>query len=329
MGVPTRFNRAMDRISSAASPPQRFYTPTTERRAANGRGRESRPRHGASTSNARASPHESRRVSGSSGDFDIGADTGTGDNTVVLTSSSGGIGLSALAAMLAWELRMRKLTAAVVDADFRAGGLDVLLGIENEEGLRFGGLDAPLGRIEAESLNRRLPKWEGIGVLAFDPWNGDVPDWWEIQAAICALGEANDVVVVDGADGGVLDMVPGLTDSKRIVVAELSVLGVARAKAHIAQLESCEGGGSVEPSRTDRILAVVGVQPRGARGNAGCLSVLEASDYLSCEVIGPIRPDRKLQRDLLEGLGIQRIGTGSAACVRLAADRVEAWMGER
>ncbi|MFT9278943.1 MAG: hypothetical protein ABF532_11085 [Bifidobacterium sp.] len=335
----------MDRTRSAASPPQRFYAPAAERHAIAGRGRDSRPRHGSAPPNARAAPQGFPSASdshGSHGSASTGTDTGAdaadfGGNVIVLTSPSGGIGLSVLAAMLAWELHSRELSGALVDADFRAGGLDVLLGLESEEGLRFGGLDAPLGRIEGEALSRRLPQWEGIGVLAFDPWDGDAPNWWEIQAAIRALAEANDVVVVDAADGGALDTVPGLSDSRQIVAIELSVLGVARAKAHMARFAARDGvaagdgvsaGKSGGTSESGSALAVVGIRPRGVRGNAGCLSVQEASDYLSYEVVGPLRFDRKLQRDLLEGLGIRRIGAGSASCVRQVADQIEAWMKE-
>jgi septum formation inhibitor-activating ATPase MinD len=244
-------------------------------------------------------------------------------NVVVLTSPSGGIGLSVFGAMLAWELRLRGMASVMVDADFRAGGLDVLLGIEGEEGSRFGAVDAPLGVVDGESLNRDLPRWEDVGVLAFDPWNSSAPEWWETQAAIRALAEVNDVVVVDAADGAVLDVVPSLARSHHVMAIELSVLGLARAKAHMARIEALDTGGRNAVVRKDSLL-VVGMQPHDLRGGVGSLSVHEAAEYLSCEVIGPIRSSKRLQRSLLDGAGIRRLGMGSAGSVRLLAERIKA-----
>ncbi|MCI1219094.1 MAG: cobalamin biosynthesis protein CobQ [Bifidobacterium sp.] len=274
------------------------------------------------------------------------------DNVIVLTSPIGGIGLSIFGAMLSWELRRREKTCAMVDADLHAGGLDVLLGIEGNEGLRFGSLDAPLGIVDGKSLDRDLPRWEDVGILACNPWNGNMPDWWEVQAAICALAEVNDVVVVDAADGAILDAVPALAQAWHVMAVELSVLGLGRAKAHMERFgmrgaADCEGAGRnddgtskvvhsiagqrvVNRNTMDRKewLSIVGMRPHGLRGAAGSLSVDEAADYLSCDVIGPVRSSRRLRRSVLEGAGIQRIGRGSAGCVRLLAGRIEALLAQ-
>ena len=76
----------------------------------------------------------------------------------------GGAGTSVFAAMVAWRLAQRKLQCALVDCDFAAGGIDVLLGIENEPGLRFQTVDIPLGKTEGAALNGELPQWERVGV---------------------------------------------------------------------------------------------------------------------------------------------------------------------
>ena len=41
-----------------------------------------------------------------------------------------------------------------------------------------------------------------LRVLPYDPWSARQPDWWEVQAAIRALAETNDVVIVDAGQGG-------------------------------------------------------------------------------------------------------------------------------
>ena len=69
-------------------------------------------------------------VSSVDGNQSIGTLTHAGcRNTVVFSSASGGAGTSVFAAMVAWRLAQRKLQCALVDCDFAAGGIDVLLGI--------------------------------------------------------------------------------------------------------------------------------------------------------------------------------------------------------
>ena len=71
--------------------------------------------------------------------------------------------------MLALTLTERGQSCVLVDADFVAGCLDLLLGLEREPGLRFSQIDAPLGRIEGAALRHELIDWEGIRVLPCDP----------------------------------------------------------------------------------------------------------------------------------------------------------------
>lgn len=157
---------------------------------------------------------------------------------VLFLSATGGVGLSSLCALTALTLHGNGTQAVLVDADFDAGGLDVLLGLENNKGLRFGGLNAPLGRIDGEVLLRRLPSWEGVPVFAYDSWNSEVPEWWQVQAAMEALAQSVDTVLIDAAHGRVLEMVPYLRRAPVVLVAELSVLGLARARTLLGRLSA-------------------------------------------------------------------------------------------
>lgn len=265
---------------------------------------------------------------------------------VTFVSASGGVGLSVTCAFAALELQRRGRRCALVDADFEAGGLDVLLGMENDRGLRFSTLKAPLGRIDGNALCRQLPKWQGIPILAYDRCNGAKSQWWEVAAAVEALAAEVDVVLIDASRGRAFEDVPQLIASSKVVVAELSVLGLARAKA---LLSSRIGGGPAAPwfenARKDQeayerdarndgatdlhfdtepdrkgALAVVGVMPRGIYRGRGAVGVDEASDYLGREVLGPVSMDPKAVSDALEGLGL-RIGskTSKKAFARLAS----------
>lgn len=91
-------------------------------------------------------------------------------------------------------------------------------------------------------MNHELMMWEGVRVLPYDPWSARQPDWWEVQAAIRALAETNDVVIVDAGQGGLIETVPDLRSGMQVIAAELSVMGLARAKSHRSRLDSwgCE-----------------------------------------------------------------------------------------
>ncbi|WEV63746.1 hypothetical protein [Bifidobacterium sp. ESL0732] len=268
-------------------------------------------------------------------------------HTVVFLSASGGVGLSALCSLTALQLKDQGRRTALVDADFSAGGLDILLGLENDKGLRFGTLNAPLGKIDGDVLCKRLPHWEGIPVLAFDSWNSEIPEWWEVQAVLAAFQRSAeiDLVLVDGSGGRVVDMVPGLRHTSVVVVAELSVLGLARAKTLLQRLSSgcmsptdrgdshrfddfldSSGSSASLPAQsqsdnfakdseigyrgsgsceTPQLAAIVGIEPRGTSRQRGVVGVNEASEYLGHQVLGPICPNNARISDSLEGLGLK------------------------
>ncbi|MBT1162003.1 hypothetical protein [Bifidobacterium sp. SO1] len=247
-------------------------------------------------------------------------------NIVVCTAASGGIGLSALAAIVSRRLAERELPCALVDVDFGAGGIDVLLGIEGESGTRFESLDAPLGQIDGKALGRDLPVWNGVHVLASNPWNGAAPDWWQTQAAIRALADTNRAVVVDAGRGELIDTMPELGAAAQLVLAELSVLGLARAKRHIrrlqqgANIEADDARGERDVGR--RRMMVVGAQPHGTSRLADAVSLDDAEEYLGVPVAGCVRANPKLCSDVLSGLGIGALNRSG----RRVADGICDWI---
>ena len=257
-------------------------------------------------------------VSSVDGNQSIGTLTHAGcRNTVVFSSASGGAGTSVFAAMVAWRLAQRKLQCALVDCDFAAGGIDVLLGIENEPGLRFQTVDIPLGKTEGAALNGELPQWERVGVLASQPWNGSDPEPWTVSAVLEALAQANDVVVVDIGAPSALHSLPTLRQCRQVVLAELTVLGLARARAARAMM--------IRQGESRPIM--VGVVPRGLSRRGGVVDAHEASEYLHEELAGVVAPDRGLHGDVLEGLGIRAIGKSSRKAVDAVVGAIETGLG--
>ena len=238
---------------------------------------------------------------------------------VCCSSASGGIGLSTLCAMIARHAASQGASCALIDADFHAGGIDVLLGLENEPGLRFGDVEAPLGRIEGTALERGLPHWDGVSVLAHHPWEGDEPQVWEVQAVLQALNHVHDIVVMDCAQGYVWRMLPELRQAVHLVAVELSVLGIARAGAHIKGLMEIDETGVREP----RAVMVVGFSPyRSGHRHAPVVSIEEVEDYLGLPVIATVHYDQGLAHDLLEGLGITSIPKSSRDAVEAVIERL-------
>ncbi|WP_239512507.1 cobyric acid synthase [Bifidobacterium aerophilum] len=308
-------------IATTSTAPQRYYTPPAEDRT-------SPPR--TAVSGAYAQP--ARQASYGRGQppglaAGIAIET-VCHNIVVCSAASGGIGLSTFAAGVARRMAERDLSCALIDVDFAAGGLDVLLGVESEPGMRFNTIDAPLGRLDGEALNRELPVWDDVRVLPGNPWNGGMPDWWQTQAAVRALAEANRVVVVDAGRGELLDTMQDLGSAAHIVLVELSVLGLARAKRHIGDLERLSG---VAARSSERVadgafpLLLVGAEPRGTVRRIGIVSEDEASEYLSRPISGRIRAHPRLCADILSGLGIR---TMTRANLRVIDDVCD-WIDRR
>lgn len=239
-------------------------------------------------------------------------------HVITLSSANGGIGTSVYASLLARRVAQSQYSCALIDADMRDGGagLDVLLGLEHNPGKRWQDIEAPLGFIEGKALQQELLQWESVYVLPYDSWQGTHPQLWEMNAVIVALGASCDVLVVDGAQGGVLQEIDSLKDALHIVLVELSVLGLARAKAHIAWLNSANCVPSMQPKTAKSTrhsehgsnnIVVLGVRPCAARRNRGVVPLEEAAQFLHEDILGIIRPDSRLNSDLMDGLGIRSI----------------------
>lgn len=238
------------------------------------------------------------------------------NNVVAVESAVSGVGVSTLASLVARNLAQSGVTCALVDADLQGGGLDVLLGIENEDGTRFGDINAPLGSVNGKALLREMPAWDGVPVLSCDPWKSSNPQSWDVRACIQALSQVRDVVIVDAAQRIGLQEVSELDQCARIVVVELTVLGLARAKT---MLRSSMQERSKLTEDTNRIL-VVGAEPRGTLRKRGITEIGEAESYLECGIAAVMQPDAHLCSEQLEGLGLRNPNKSTAKAIRTCVD---------
>jgi secretion/DNA translocation related CpaE-like protein len=142
---------------------------------------------------------------------------------VAVGGSCGGAGASTVATALAVAAAPGVL---LVDGDAGGGGLDLLLGAERAEGLRWPELTGLRGRVAGEALLAALPEAEGVHVLAAAR-SGSAPIPVEALEAVVRAGGADGwPVVVDLPRGE-----PALAEAV-LAEADLTVLVVpARLRA--------------------------------------------------------------------------------------------------
>ena len=107
--------------------------------------------------------------------------------TIAVLGCCGGVGASTFAAVLAWVAG-----GVLVDLDPVAGGVDVLLGIEQVPGARWSGLRLGGGHLDPELLATGLPRWRGVRVLAADTGPAE-----EAVGAVCGAASELAPVTLD------------------------------------------------------------------------------------------------------------------------------------
>ncbi|MCD9199639.1 septum site-determining protein Ssd [Aeromicrobium wangtongii] len=215
---------------------------------------------------------------------------GTGEACVVsVVGGAGGAGASTLTAALGLAARRRHLRPLVVDADPLGGGLDLVLGAERAEGVRWEDFGATRGRLDAASLADVLPARDGVSHLA---WAREgprrLPQSW--SAVLSAAVRAYDLVAVD---------VPRHLDDAGIEIIGRSVLTLVVVPEEIAAVAAAR-----------HLLAAV---RRGAPA-VGLVSVRRPSgigptavaDALELPVLARVRPDRRVRGAVDRGHGPRR-----------------------
>ena len=134
------------------------------------------------------------------------------------------------------------------------------------------------------------------------------------------------MVVVDMGQWNGLQDLTELRKAIRITVVELTVLGLARAKAN---LRAHYGSIGEHDAATQEREFLVGVQPRGTVRDHGTTAIEEAAEYLDCDITAVIKPDAKLCSELLEGLGLRTPNRTNAKAIATLADLIQEALGEK
>ena len=206
-----------------------------------------------------------------------------------VVGGSGGAGASVLATALALTARRAGHDVVLVDLDPGSGGLDLVLGAEDEPGVRWCDLASVSGLLVPEALRGALPSAHGVDVLSVDRSGTDAIPVDSVPVVVDSAIASYDVVVLDlpRSRPDVLDAVVPRCDVV-LLVATPDVRGAAASLRPATALRE----------RTDLRL-VVRHGPR--RGHA--LDPDDLATWLGLEVAAELAHDPRLEDAL--GLGDQ------------------------
>jgi secretion/DNA translocation related CpaE-like protein len=226
---------------------------------------------------------------------------------LAILGGRGGAGASVLATALAVTARKAGLDTLLIDGDPLGGGVDLVLGWERMQGLRWPELVDARGRVNPPALVGALPGDGSLAVLSFDRSDLDSVPIEAMAATLDAGRRGRDLVVVDvsrGFDDASLLALTAADHGYLVVPAELRACAAARRVARIASAHC--------PSLA---LVVRGPAPSG-------IEPAEMATTLGLPLAGSFRSEPRLMRALENGEPPASAGRGPLAdlCRSLLAD---------
>ncbi|WP_291314344.1 septum site-determining protein Ssd [Corynebacterium sp. UBA2622] len=177
-------------------------------------------------------PAQSAELLRAVGALNVTEPPGGGGGVIAVVGAAGGVGASTLGASIS-RVAGRDLEPTLIDAHRYSGGLDLLLGIEDEPGARWGEIVLGEGAVDRADVRRALPATrDGIAVLTYprttisDPYSVDKPAVERLVTAVAGGGLA----VVDAP----VALLPARCDLA-VVVTPSEVRGAAAATRIVAE----------------------------------------------------------------------------------------------
>lgn len=224
---------------------------------------------------------------------------GHGEACIVsVMGGCGGAGATTVASALVVAAARRGLSAFLLDADPIGGGIDLVLGHERVEGMRWRDLDSAHGRVSGDSLRQALPSHAGVSTVSWDRGDPLDADPATVHAVLSAASRTFDLVSVD---------LPRYFNPLTEDIVARSVLTVLLVPEEVHALSAA---GRV----LDRLQRHSGNIALLTCARAGGLGAAVVGETLGLPVLGRFKHDRRLGTALDDGLGPGRSRTLRTGC---------------
>lgn len=205
---------------------------------------------------------------------------------VSVIGGAGGAGASTLTAALALAASRRGLRSLAVDADPGGGGMELLMGGERAEGLRWDDFAHTRGRVDTGSLVEVLPQHRGVSTLSWSrDERGGLPEAW--PGVFSAAVRGFDLLAVDvprHVDQGTAEMLGRSVLTLLVVPEEIGAVAAARGVLAAAR-------------HSAPAVALISVARRGGIGPEA------VSEVLGLPVLSRLRHDRRVRAAIDRGHG--------------------------
>ena len=219
---------------------------------------------------------------------------------VGVVAGRGGAGASTLAATIARHLARRTATV-LVDLDRASAGIDVLLGLEAADGVRWPDLADARGEVSGADVLALLPRWGSCAVLSADRARPGAPEPAVVADVLHALTAEAGALVLDLDRAAVVagESLVGACDAVLVVAPRdlRTVAGVLAMRPHLG-----------EPD-VPTWLVVRGPAPGG-------LGSTELSDAVDLPILVSLSTDRTLVAALERG-GVPEAGRTARSAARV------------
>ncbi|MEU4212161.1 septum site-determining protein Ssd [Streptomyces sp. NPDC026206] len=206
--------------------------------------------------------------------------------TVGVIGGRGGAGASTLACALAVGAARAGQRTMLIDGDPLGGGLDVLLGGERTEGLRWPAFADSRGRVAGRALEEALPELHSLRVLSWDRGDCAAVPREAMRAVLAAARRRGGVVVVD---------LPRRLDETAVEALEQLDVGLLVVPAELRAVAAAHQVASMLGMMLGDLRAVV----RGPFGHG--LDGQEIAHLLGLPLVGELPPEPGLSGTLLAG----------------------------
>jgi secretion/DNA translocation related CpaE-like protein len=200
---------------------------------------------------------------------------------VAVLGARGGAGATVFAAALGHSAA----AALLVDVDPWSGGVDLVVGIEHEPGLRWPDLTIQGGRLSNQALRDALPRRDGVSVLSGGRAGGDV-DAIALAAVVDAGRRGGETVICD------LPRQSSAAVETALDVADLVVMCTP------ADVRSCAAAAAMAPWATSTN-PNVGLVVRGP--SPGGLRAAEVARIVGLPLLAKMRAQPRIADELERG----------------------------